>query len=397
MNNKNIYILAFTLVVMTLGIGVIMPIIPFFIENLGAGGTEMGLLVAAYAAMRLLFGPVWGSLSDRYGRKPILMIGVLGYGFSMIFFGLSTQLWMLFLSRTLSGILASATSPTTMAYISDTTSEEDRGRGMGILGAAMGIGTILGPGLGGLLASESFATPFFFAGGMSFLALILIAIFVPESLPVEERRTDGSKKSSIRLAVIWEVINSPVRLLLILGFVMTCGLLIFYGVFGLYALEKFGSGPEEVGVLFMVFGAVTTLAQGVMVGPLTRRWGEVRVIQFSFLLNALGFILIVLAQSFIALLWATGVFTLAASLVSPSVIALTSKRSSTDQGILMGVSNSFMSLGRVLGPMWAGFVFDIHTEIPYISGAVLMLVGFVISVVRLHAEAGEKVVEVSAS
>jgi len=391
MNTKNIYILAFTLVVMTLGIGVIMPIIPFFIENLGAGGTEMGLLVAAYAAMRLLFGPVWGSLSDRYGRKPILMIGVLGYGISMIFFGLSTQLWMLFLSRTLSGILASATSPTTMAYVSDTTSAKDRGKGMGILEAATGIGTILGPGLGGLLASESFATPFFFAGGMSFLALLLIAIFVPESLPVDARRTDVGKKSSMGMAMVWKVINSPVRLLLILGFIFTAGLLIFYGVFGLYALEKFGSGPQEVGVLFMVFGIVTTLAQGVLVGPLTRRWGEVRVIQFSFLLNVIGFILIVLASSFTALIWATGVFTLATSLVSPAVAALTSKRSSMDQGILMGVSNSFMSLGRVLGPIWAGYAFDINKEIPYISGAVFMFVGFLISMVWLHVEGGEQV------
>jgi len=141
----------------------------------------------------------------------------------------------------------------------------------------------------------------------------------------------------------------------------------------------------------MVFGIVTTLAQGVLVGPLTRRWGEVRVIQFSFLLNVIGFILIVLASSFTALIWATGVFTLATSLVSPAVAALTSKRSSMDQGILMGVSNSFMSLGRVLGPIWAGYAFDINKEIPYISGAVFMFVGFLISMVWLHVEGGEQV------
>jgi DHA1 family multidrug resistance protein-like MFS transporter len=144
-NRRRLLILAFTLVVVTLGFGLVMPIIPFYMELLGAGGTELGLLVASYAVMRLIFGPIWGSLSDRVGRKPILMIGVLGYGITMIGFGLATQLWMMFAARILAGILSSATAPTTMAYISDTTSEEDRGGGMGMLGAAGGLGAIFGP------------------------------------------------------------------------------------------------------------------------------------------------------------------------------------------------------------------------------------------------------------
>ena len=155
-NRKNLFILSFTLVVVTLGFGVVIPIIPFYMENLGARGTELGLLVASYAVMRLVFAPIWGSLSDRVGRKPILMIGIFGYGLTMVLFGLATQLWMLFAARILSGILSSATSPTTMAYIGDSTSEEDRGRGMGILGAAVGLGTIFGPALGGLLAGFCF-------------------------------------------------------------------------------------------------------------------------------------------------------------------------------------------------------------------------------------------------
>ena len=392
MNNKNVLILAFTLVVMMLGLGVIMPIIPFFIENLGAGGTELGLLTAAYAFMRLIFGPVWGNLSDRYGRKPILMIGVLGYGIAMIFFGLSTRLWMLFLTRTLSGILSSATSPTTMAYISDTTSTEERGRGMGILGAAMGVGTILGPGLGGVLGGESISVPFFFAGGMSFLALILIAIFLPESLSDEKRRTFEDEKKSPPMKFVWEAVKSPIGILLLLAFLMTCGLMIFYGIFGLYALEKFGSQPAEVGVLFMVFGFVSALVQGLIIGPIIKRWGDAKVIQISLILNAVGFIFIVLAPEFTTLLLATGVFTLGSSLLSPAVTSLTSKRADTNQGILMGISNSFMSLGRILGPLWAGLAFDIHIEIPFISGAFIMLAGFLISLKRIMEENGGNVV-----
>ncbi|KPL06011.1 MFS transporter, partial [bacterium SM23_57] len=197
LNNKNVFILAFTLMVVMLGFGVVIPILPFYIETMGAGGTELGLLAACYAVMRLIFGPIWGRLSDRVGRKPILMIGILGYSVTMFWFGLATRLWMLFVARSLSGILSSATSPTTMAYISDSTSEEERGRGMGILGAAVGLGTILGPGLGGLLGNESLSLPFFIAGGLSLLTLALIGLILPESLPVETRSAPQEGRPNI--------------------------------------------------------------------------------------------------------------------------------------------------------------------------------------------------------
>ncbi len=192
---KNLYILAFSLVVVMLGFGIVIPIMPFYVEQLGAGGTELGLLVASYAIMRLICGPLWGSLSDRIGRKPVLMVGVFGYGVTMILFGLATKLWMLFLFRILSGILSSATSPTTMAYIGDSTPENERSQGMGALGAAVGVGTIFGPGLGGLLAGKNLAAPFFIAGGMSFCALLLIWLFLPESLTAAAcQEADGKKR-----------------------------------------------------------------------------------------------------------------------------------------------------------------------------------------------------------
>jgi DHA1 family multidrug resistance protein-like MFS transporter len=385
---KNVYILAFTLIVVMLGFGVVIPIMPFYIENLGAGGTELGLLVASYAVMRLIFGPIWGGLSDRYGRKPILMIGVLGYGITMITFGLSTELWMLFASRILAGVLSSATSPTTMAYIGDSTSEDERGWGMGVLGAAVGLGTILGPGLGGLLAGQSLSLPFFIAGGMSFISLALIAVFLPESLPPEARQRPDRSMKSLPLRKLWDTLSSPVGILLVMAFLMTCGLMIFYGIFGLYALEKFEYGPGEVGILFMVFGLVAALTQGVLTGPLTKRWGEALVIKFSFLGTVLGFLFMSLANTFLTILLTVGFFTLATSLLSPSIAALTSKRTTMEQGITMGVSNAFMSLGRIIGPMWAGYLFDIYIEYPYFSGAAIMFIGFLISL--LWVTQGEK-------
>ena len=170
-NRKNLYILSFTLVVVMLGFGMVIPVLPFYIKHFNAGGSAFGLLVAIAALTEFLFGPLWGSVSDRIGRKPVLMIGTLGYGLSMLFFGLSTRLWMLFSSRALSGVLSAATLSTAMAYIGDSTSKKARGGGMGILGAAAGAGTVIGPGLGGLLSGDSLSTPFFIGAGLSLLSM----------------------------------------------------------------------------------------------------------------------------------------------------------------------------------------------------------------------------------
>jgi len=382
-NNKNVLILAFTLLVVMLGFGIVIPIMPFYIEEMGAGGTELGLLAASYAVMRLIFGPIWGSLSDRVGRKPILMIGILGYGITMFWFGLATRLWMLFVARSLSGILSSATSPTTMAYISDSTSEEERGRGMGILGAAIGLGTILGPGLGGLLGSETLSLPFFIAGGMSLLALVLIALILPESLPKESRGRIEKGIPGIDLKKWMGMARGTLGVLFGMGFLVAYALTVFYGIFGLYALEKYDFGPDEVGMIFMVVGMVSAIAQGVLTGPLTKRWGEAVIIKAALLVTAVSFVLLSLANGYAGILVTIGLFTLASALLSPVVSALTSKQVSQEQGKVMGVSNSVMSLGRAAGPLWGGIALDISLELPFLSSAVVMLVGFVLSLVLL--------------
>jgi DHA1 family multidrug resistance protein-like MFS transporter len=382
-NRKNLYILAFTLVVVMLGFGTVIPIMPFYVEHLGAGGTELGLLVASYAVMRLICGPLWGSLSDRVGRKPVLMVGIFGYGISMILFGLATQLWMLFVFRILSGILSSATSPTTMAYIGDSTPERERGQGMGILGAAVGVGTIVGPGLGGLLGGENLVLPFFIAGGMSFLALLLVWLLLPESLPPEARQGVKEKKR-LQFGEIWQALSSSIGSLLLMAFLASFGLTTFFGIFGLYALDKYSAGPEAVGVIMMVFGLVTALAQGLLTGPLTRRWGEAAVIQGTLVAAAAGFLAISLADTFIIFLFAIGLFTLATALLAPAVSALTSRRTPLEQGLTMGLSNAAQSLGRIAGPLLGGITFDLFIEYPNYIGAAVMFVGFLISLVWLR-------------
>jgi DHA1 family multidrug resistance protein-like MFS transporter len=381
---KNLYLLAFTLVVVMLGYGMIIPLIPFYVESMGAGGSELGLLVASYALMRLLFGPVWGSISDRIGRKPVLMIGVFGYAITMLFFGFANQLWMLFVARLLSGILSSATAPTTMAYISDSTTAAERGGGMGVLGAAVGLGTVLGPGLGGWFSSSSLSTPFFIAAGFSIMAVFLIWFLLPESLPATERRNSDKQVGVLNPQQLWQAIISPIGVLLGIAFVVSAGVTIFYGIFGLYALERYGYGPQQVGTLFMELGLVSAIAQGGLSGLLTRRWGEVRLIKVSLFLSAIAYLLMLPADSYVEILLSLGFFGLVTSLMVPAITALTSRYATLEQGITMGLSNSFMSLGRIAGPLWGGFAFDLNVNFPNLSGAGVMLAGFVVSLVYLR-------------
>lgn len=375
-NRRNITLLFFTLVVVMMGFGMVIPILPFYIEHFGAGGSAMGLLMAIYAVMQLIFAPIWGRMSDRYGRKPIILVGVLGNAISQLLFGLSTQLWMLFAARALAGILSSATLPTAMAYISDNTSEEDRGGGMGIIGAAMGVGMVIGPGLGGWLAGQSLSLPFFLAAGLSALAMLLIWLLLPESLPAEKRGEPPAASQEAQWRVMWQALFGPIGFLLFMAFLLSFGLTSFESIFGLYSLHRFEYGPEMVGTLLAVIGIVSAVVQGGLTGPLTRRWGEAAVIRASLLGSAIGFGLMLLAVNLLTVILTISFFIISNAMLRPAVSSLTSRRATGGQGVAMGLNNAFMSLGRIIGPIWAGFLFDVNISWPYLSGAVVMLIGF---------------------
>jgi DHA1 family multidrug resistance protein-like MFS transporter len=270
-----------------------------------------------------------------------------------------------------------------MAYIGDSTPEEERGGGMGLLGAAAGVGTIFGPVLGGFLAEESLAIPFFVAAGMALLSFMLTAIFLPESLPATARQKSKAESKLLDLRSWWAALFSPIGSLLLLTFISTSGLMIFANVFGLYALQEFSFGPDDVGVMMMVLGLVSALTQGVLAGPATKRWGDTMVIKATLLGTVVGFLLMLLANSYLTILLATAFFALMTALQVPALTSLTSRRATIPQGIAMGLSNSFVSLGRIVGPIWGGVVLDIHSGLPYLSGAVVMLIGFGTSLIWL--------------
>jgi DHA1 family multidrug resistance protein-like MFS transporter len=378
-NRKNLYILSFTLVVVTMGFGMVVPIFPFYIEELGASGSQYGLLIALYAIMQFLFSPVWGGLSDRLGRKPILMVGIFGSGLTMLMFGLASQLWMLFFARILSGLLASATMPSAMAYIGDSTSKEERGGGIGQLGAAAGLGLILGPGIGGWLAGESLSTPFFIAACLSLIAMLLIAWLLPESLPANARQQADHRIKMVDPREIWQALFGPIGALLLLAFLVSFAATNFQAIFGMYALKKFAFNPQQIGTILVVTALVSAVIQGALTGPITRRWHEANLIKVFLLTNAVGFLVLLTAYNYPTVLITTGIYTLSHTLLRPVVQSLTSKRAPAGQGAAMGLNNAFISLGQIAGPLWAGFAMDINISLPYISGAVILVIGFIFS------------------
>ena len=378
-NRRNLFILAFSLLVVMLGWGMVIPVFPFLIEELGASGSALGLLVATAAVTEFLFGPIWGSISDRVGRKPILTIGMFGYALAMFLFGLADEIWMLIAFRALSGVLSSATITTTMAYIGDSTSEEERGGGMGLLGAVAGAGTVLGPGIGGLLAGGSLKTPFFVSSALALVSVVLVAFLLPESLPREARCTQEQKIKLIRFDELWHALTGPIGTLLLIAFLATLGTSNFEAIFGLYMLEQLDYGPEQIGWILTLVGAIALIGRGLLTGVVTRHWGEPAVIRASLLIGSAGFVLLLLASTFAAVLVTTGIFTCSITFLRPSIHSLTSKRTTVGQGASMGLSNSFVSLGRVVGPLYAGIVFDINPSFPYISGALILFAVFIMS------------------
>lgn len=378
-NRRNLFILVFALLVVMLGFGMVIPVFPFLIDKLGASGSALGILVATAALTEFLFGPIWGSISDRVGRKPILMIGMFGYALAMFLFGIADRIWLLILFRAFSGILSSATIATTMAYIGDSTSEKARGGGMGILGAVGGAGTVIGPGIGGLLAGGSLSTPFFVSAALALFSVLLVALLLPESLPVEARSSQEQKLKLVRFNELWRALTGPIGLLLLIAFLATFGTSNFESVFGLYMLRKLDYGPEQVGGILALVGAIALIGRGLLTGFVTEHWGEPTVIKTSLMVGAVGFILLLLANTYAAVLLTTGIFTCSITFLRPSIHSLTSKRTTIGQGASMGLSNSFVSLGRVAGPLFAGIMFDINLNYPYLSGSFILCVVFIVS------------------
>ena len=393
-------ILFASLVIVMLGFGIAIPLMPFYITHFRASGSALGLMMALYSLMQFLFAPMWGRLSDRIGRKPVLLVGIVGYALAFLLQGLAQNLWQFALVRTAAGILSAAMLPTAMAYVADITSVEERSRGVGMMGAAMGLGMIFGPLLGGTLthlalplpagfqqllqittdpstgAAINLSIPFFASALLALVALPFILIFLPESLPVDKRSATAPAADSRALLLV-AGLRGPVGFLYVLPFVLAFAMANMETVLALYGQQRFTMGPSTVGLLMGAMGLLSVIQQGVVIGPLTRKVGEARIIQGGLVVSILGFILLALAPTRATLIAGALVFTCGNVLLQPSVTALISKRALVGQGAAMGQNNSFQSLGRGIGPLWAGFAYDIYSTLAFWTGALIQLIALI--------------------
>lgn len=378
----NLVILFFTVVVVMIGFGIVFPILPFYLESFGGGGREMGFIVSIYAFMQFIFSPFFGTISERYGRKPLLIIGVFGTALTHFLFAVAHSLWVVYFARALAGMLSAVTLPTGMAYVSDSTSVEKRGTAMGYLSGGMGVGVVLGPGIGGLLGTHSYTTPFYIAAGLTMVALILIVFYLPESLP-KEIRLNGKRGRAPQAREMYEALLSPIGILLLVALLLSFSLTNLETVFGLFAAERYGFDAGKVGIVLMVAGVIYAIVPTVLMGPLTKRFGDLSVMRGALWANAIGFALMLLPVDMMGILLVAIVLVGGNALLRPATTSLISKRTTVGQGLVMGLINSFNSLGRIIGPILAGYFFDIDINLPFISGAVFLFVGYLISLFGL--------------
>jgi len=272
-----------------------------------------------------------------------------------------------------------------MAYISDSTDEKSRGGGMGVIGAAMGLGMILGPGAGGVLSGISLQAPFYLAAGLSVLAMIAIWLFLPESLLNEEREVELSLQGP-QIRAMWDSLFGPIAFLFVAAFMISFAMTNFEGIYAYYAKERYAYDPQTIGYILTAIGVVSVIAQGALTGIATRRFGEINVIKVSLLASVVGFLVMLLATDLPTVILTAAFFVLSNAMLRPAVSSLISQRTTQGQGIAMGLNNAYMSLGRVIGPLWAGAVIDTNLFFPFVTGAAVMLLGFIASLVYLRDE-----------
>ena len=341
-----------------LGFGIIIPNLAYYAEDIGATSTEIGMLLSIYSGMQLLFAPLWGRLSDKHGRKPAILLGLLGNAVALVGFGLAkTYVWLL-IARSAAGIASAAVLPSVMAYVADVTTPEERGKGMGLMGAAMGLGFILGPAIGGVLGSHD--VPFFVAGGLSLLTFFFSLILLPESL--QKGLADGGLEDrhgwiSPRELLHRTTLKSPLTPLFIVAFFSTFSFAGLEATFPLFIKEKWDFGQREMGWMFMFMGAIVVPLQGGFLGILINKIGERRIILVGLLFCAVGMALLLKASSFVTLTVYLTIAGIGSQLIRPTNTSWISKQTQIGQGAAIGIMDAFLSLGRILGPTLGGWLY----------------------------------------
>lgn len=350
------------------GFGIVLPLLPFYAERFGGSGVEVGLLVMVYSAIQLFMAPFWGRLSDRVGRRPILIIGLVGSAISYLVFAYANSLTMLFASRILAG-LGGSTVPVAEAYIADVTPPEKRAGNIGLIGAAFGLGFIVGPALGGISSTWSLEAPGLIASALCAINGLIALAFLRESRPA---KTASQPTRHSPLEYVVRLARDPRSLnVLAVYFFFSAAWAVLQPTFSLFGAARFELDERSVGYLFAYLGIISAIMQGALVRRIVPRIGEARLIRLSGVPFVTGLLIIGYSMSFPTLLAGLALLAIGYGGVVPAALGLLSRHVSDDvQGGTLGVGQSVGSLARVAGPFVAGVAFDaMGIAWPYFIGA----------------------------
>lgn len=366
-----------------IGMGLVIPVMPSYINMMGISGTTAGFLVATYALTELIFSPYAGSLSDRYGRKQFIVVGMILFTISELVFGLANNTFLLFIGRAIGGIGAGLIMPAIMAYVVDITNEKDRGLGMGWISAAITTGFIIGPGIGGFLAEYGIRIPFYAAAGAGILATLATIVILPESLD-EQKRIEIREKSDIQKENLFAVLlisyKTPYFHGLSILMIASLGLALYETVMGLFVDQKLDYTARDISIVITIGAVVAAALQLTLFNKMVNWLGEKKLVIWCMLLASISIFLTILFENFwLIIILVTFIFT-GIELVRPSISTYFSKIAGDDQGYIAGMNASFTSVGYIIGPSIAGILFDFNLNLPFIVGSLIMLMGTWISV-----------------
>lgn len=376
MDRKRLFSILLVVFIDLLGFSLILPLLPYYAETFSASSFVTGLLIAIYALMQLIGAPILGRLSDRYGRRPILLISVFGTFVGFILFGLATSLWMLFAARILDGLTGGNLS-VAQAYISDVTDAKNRAKGLGLIGAAFGIGFIIGPVTGGILSQYGYNVPAFVAAGLALFNFILIYAWLPESLTEERREQAGRERQpKVTLGALIVALKRPFTgPILTTRFFYGLAFSIFQTIFSLYALTKFNLSARDTGFILTYVGVLAAFVQGFLVGKLTSYHRDDVLITFSVALMAISLVGWALAPSVFWLLVVLTPTAISGGLLNTLLSStLTKTVASQEIGGILGLSASVESSTRIIAPILGGALLErVGTWSPGAFGAVIMI------------------------
>lgn len=398
--SKRIFVIFLVVFIDLLGFGIVIPLLPIFSQNeLQMHETTIGLVTGIFSLMQFIFTPLWGRLSDIYGRKPIIIFSLTGNVLSyfllgLVLSGVLKSIFLLFLARAFAGFF-SANIGAAMAYISDITSESERSKGMGIIGASFGLGFVFGPFIGGFLAQRfGFGAPVFLSSFLSLTALVLAFVILKESLPEEFRRKSKRINMNFQNGIkkLCEALKHPhVGFLILLYFIITFSFSNIFSTFQLYAESDsgFNFNIEQISYLFAYMGLLGAFVQGVLLRFLLKIIDEKKLLIIGNFIMAIGLAAIPFSQkNLIFLLFSVLLLGLGNGLNQPLTLSLVSKFTDPDeQGGILGINQSLASLARFLGPSWGGLVYEkIGFPAPFLTGGSFMILGTILSFKLLHSK-----------